>query len=184
MSDQQAARSSDDPFDDLLAANERYRSTAAHDATIEGRAGRGLAVLTCMDTRLDPLAVLGLAVGDAKIVRNAGARPTDDALRSLVLATNLLGVTRIALIGHTRCAMFSSSEAELRELISTRTGRDASGWEFLAGSRPGRHHSRRPRRDQDLPTDPGGHRGRRVPLRCRHRRAHSCRWMTDRWVTA
>ena len=134
MSDQQAARSSDHPFGDLLAANERYRSTAAHDATIEGRAGRGLAVLTCMDTRLDPLAVLGLAVGDAKIVRNAGARPTDDALRSLVLATNLLGVTRIALIGHTRCAMFSSSEAELRELISTRTGNDASGWEFLAGS--------------------------------------------------
>ena len=80
-------------FDDLLKANRHYRSKF-HDPGVEGKAAKGLAVLTCIDSRIDPLAMLGLKAGDAKIMRNAGARVTDDTLRSLILASNLLGVTR------------------------------------------------------------------------------------------
>jgi carbonic anhydrase len=91
-------------------------------------------VLTCMDSRIDPLAMLGLEVGEAKIFRNAGARVTDDALRSLVLATNLLGVDRICVVQHTECAMVGTSEEEMRERVATARGQDASGWSFLAST--------------------------------------------------
>src|SRR5687767_15716383 len=104
-------------FDDLLEANRRYR-TEFHDSGVAGVAARELAVLTCIDSRIDPLAMLGLRAGDAKIIRNAGARVTDDALRSLILATNLLGATRVCLIPHTDCAMAGSTEAEMRSRVS------------------------------------------------------------------
>jgi carbonic anhydrase len=103
-------------FDDLLAANRRYASKF-HDSGVAGSAAKGLAVLTCIDSRIDPLAMLGLAPGDAKIIRNAGARVTDDALRSLVLATNLLNVSRICVVQHTDCAMAKSSDDEIRSKI-------------------------------------------------------------------
>jgi len=99
---------------------------------VAGTAARGLAVLTCIDSRIDPLAMLGLRAGDAKIVRNAGARVTDDALRSLVLAVNLLGVTRVCVVQHTHCAMVESTEDEIRARIEAARGVDASGWDFLA----------------------------------------------------
>ena len=117
-------------FDDLLAANERYRA-GFRDTGLPGKAARGLAVLTCIDSRIDPLAMLGLQPGDAKIIRNAGARVTDDALRSLVLATNLLGVDRVCVVQHTECAMVGSTEDELRRRIGEQQGVDASDWEFL-----------------------------------------------------
>ena len=120
-------------FDDLLEANRRYR-TEFHDSGVKGIAAKGLAVLTCIDSRIDPLAMLGLRAGDAKIIRNAGARVTRDALRSLVLATNLLGVTRVCVVQHTDCAMVGSTEEELRTRISEARGVDASDWEFLASS--------------------------------------------------
>jgi carbonic anhydrase len=119
-------------FDDLLAANRRYRAEF-HDSGVAGLAAKGLAVVTCIDSRIDPLAMLGLRAGDAKIIRNAGARVTDDALRSLVLAVNLLGVTRVCVVQHTECAMVGSTDDELRARISALRGVDASGWEFLAG---------------------------------------------------
>jgi carbonic anhydrase len=118
-------------FDDLLEANRRYR-TAFHDPGVAGKAAKGLAVLTCIDSRIDPLAMLGLRPGDAKIIRNAGARVTDDSLRSLVLAANLLGVTRVCIVQHTDCAMVGSTDEEIRARISAKSGADASGWEFLA----------------------------------------------------
>jgi carbonic anhydrase len=118
-------------FDDLLEANERYR-TQFHDSGVRGVAAKGLAVLTCVDSRIDPLAMLGLRAGDAKIIRNAGARVTDDALRSLVLVVNLLGVTRVCVVAHTDCAMVGSTEEELRARIGTMRDADASAWEFLA----------------------------------------------------
>jgi carbonic anhydrase len=118
-------------FDDLLDANRRYRAEF-HDSGVAGRAAKGLAVLTCIDSRIDPLALLGLKPGDAKIIRNAGARVTDDALRSLVLAVNLLGVTRVCLVQHTDCAMVGSTEDEMRARITEARGVDASGWDFLA----------------------------------------------------
>src|SRR6202521_6330576 len=108
-------------FDDLLEANRRYR-TRFHDSGVEGRAARGLAVLTCIDSRIDPLAMLGLRAGDAKIIRNAGARVTDDALRSLVLAANLLGVTRVCVVQHTDCAMIGLTDDEMRARAGVASG--------------------------------------------------------------
>ncbi len=120
-------------FDDLLAANRRYR-VEFHDPGVEGTAAKGLAVLTCIDSRIAPLAMLGLKPGDAKIIRNAGARVTDDSLRSLVLATNLLGVTRICVVQHTDCAMVGSTNDEMRARIGELSGVDASGWDFLTST--------------------------------------------------
>lgn len=120
-------------FDDLLDANRRYR-TEFHDSGVAGTAARGLAVLTCIDSRIDPLALLGLKPGDAKIIRNAGARVTDDSLRSLVLAANLLGVTRVCVVQHTDCAMVGTTDDALRARIGELRDADASGWEFLAST--------------------------------------------------
>jgi len=120
-------------FDDLLAANRRYRDEF-HDTGLRGTAAKGLAVLTCIDSRIDPLALLGLRPGDAKIIRNAGARVTDDALRSLVLAANLLCVTRICVMQHTDCAMAGATEEEIRAKIREQRGVDVSGWDFLANT--------------------------------------------------
>ena len=91
-------------------------------------------MLTCIDSRIDPLAILGLRAGDAKIVRNAGGRATDDALRSLVLATNLLGVTRVCVVHHTDCAVVGITNAELAARIWAERGIDASGWDFLTSA--------------------------------------------------
>jgi carbonic anhydrase len=124
------------PFDDLLDANRQYQ-TRFHDSGVAGKAARGLAVLTCIDSRIDPLAMLGLRAGDAKIIRNAGARVTDDALRSLVLAANLLDVTRVCVVQHTECAMVGSTDDEMRRVISEKRGVDASGWDFLASTDQG-----------------------------------------------
>lgn len=118
-------------FDDLLGANERYRREF-HDSGVAGKAAKGLAVVTCIDSRIDPLAMLGLRAGDAKIIRNAGARVTDDALRSLVLAVNLLGVNRVCVVQHTDCAMVGSTDDEVRAKVTAASGADAAGWEFLA----------------------------------------------------
>ena len=120
-------------FDDLLDANRHYRAEF-HDPGANGRAGRGLAVLTCIDSRIDPLAMLGLRCGDAKIIRNAGARVTKDSLRSLVLATNLLGVTRVCVVQHSECAMVGTTDDELRARIGAMRGVDATGWDFLAST--------------------------------------------------
>lgn len=120
-------------FDDLLEANMRYR-TEFHDPGVAGSAAKGLAVLTCIDSRIVPLAMLGLQAGDAKIIRNAGARVTDDSLRSLVLAVNLLGVHRVCVVAHTDCAMVGTTDEELRERIGALRGADASAWDFLAST--------------------------------------------------
>jgi carbonic anhydrase len=117
-------------FDDLLDANLRYQNEF-HDSGVAGVAARGLAVVTCIDSRIDPLRMLGLQAGDAKIIRNAGARVTDDALRSLVLAVNLLGVSRVCVVQHTECAMVGSTEEEMRAKVEAARGVAADGWEFL-----------------------------------------------------
>lgn len=119
----------EESFADILRANSVY----ADEFRLGGlrpEAARGLAILTCMDSRIEPLALLGLAPGDAKILRNAGARVTDDALRSLVLAVHLLGVDRVAVIAHTRCKMTEATDDELRAEIGSLAGAPADGWEF------------------------------------------------------
>jgi carbonic anhydrase len=120
-----------DAFADLLEANRHHRE-AFTLAGLPGSAARGLAVVTCIDTRIDPLAALGLAPGDAKITRNAGARVTDDVLRSLALATALLGVVRIAVVQHTDCALGKATDDVLRARVAEASGGDARGWEPLA----------------------------------------------------
>jgi carbonic anhydrase len=102
-------------FDDLLAANAEFASTFT-GSQLTGRAARGLAVVTCMDSRIDPLGLLGLEPGDAKILRNAGARVTDDVLRTLVLAVFLLGVTRVLVMPHTDCGMAKVTDEDVHEL--------------------------------------------------------------------
>ncbi len=82
----------DNEFADILVGNERYASNF-NESELTGVAREGLAVVTCMDSRIDPLALLGMLPGDVKILRNAGARVTEDVLRTLVLANHLLGVT-------------------------------------------------------------------------------------------
>jgi carbonic anhydrase len=120
----------DDVFGDVLADNERYAAGYGL-ADLPARAARGLAVLTCMDSRIEPLAMLGLAAGDAKILRNAGARVTEDVLRTLVLAAYLLGVDRVMVVAHTRCRMAAGSEDAVHDEISASGGPDTRSIAFL-----------------------------------------------------
>ena len=117
------------PFADLLSANAAY-ARAFNRTGLDGRAARGLAVLTCIDSRIDPLAMLGLKAGDAKILRNAGARVTDDVLTTLVIATYLLGVERLMVIAHTDCRMVAESEEELHSAIRDAGGPETSDLAF------------------------------------------------------
>jgi carbonic anhydrase len=116
-------------FDDLLAANAEYAVTF-DEGHFDGVAQAGVAIVTCMDSRIDPLKMLGLGHGDAKIFRNPGGRVTPEALEALVLGVHLLGVRRILVIPHTRCAMASNTEAELHDAVSASAGIDASWQEF------------------------------------------------------
>jgi carbonic anhydrase len=115
----------DSRFDDLLAANTAFAETFDL-AGFDGVAHRGVAVVTCMDSRISPLRMLGLKPGDAKIFRNPGGRVTTAALEALVLGVHLLGVDRILIVPHTRCAMATATEAELREQVSAASGQDAT----------------------------------------------------------
>lgn len=122
-------------FDDLLAANRQYAERFDRPGA-EGVAAAGVAVVMCMDTRIEPLAMLGLEVGDAKVLRNPGGRVDDSALTGLILAVHLLGVDRILVVQHTRCAMASGSEAELRQQVSDASGSDASWLPIAVLDRP------------------------------------------------
>jgi carbonic anhydrase len=116
-------------FDDVLAGNDRFVQSY-HEPGMSGRAAKHLALITCMDSRIDPLAVLGMDAGDMKILRNAGARVTDDVLRTLVLATYLLDVNRIIVMPHTDCRMAKSTETEVHDTILERSGVDTRSLEF------------------------------------------------------
>ena len=116
-------------FDDLLAANREFANTFEL-AGFDGVAHAGIAIVTCMDSRISPLEMVGLAPGDAKIFRNPGGRVTPQALEALVLGVHLLRVERILVIPHTRCAMATSSLEELREKVGESAGQDASWQSF------------------------------------------------------
>lgn len=120
-------------FADVLSANEVY-ARSFRDSGLSGVAARGLALVTCMDSRIEPLAILGMSAGDVKILRNAGARVTDDVLRTLVLATYLLGVTRVLVMPHTHCKMASAEEPEIHAIIEERFGVDTRSMEFRTSS--------------------------------------------------
>jgi carbonic anhydrase len=125
----------DDLFADVLAANDGY-ARGFRLRGLRANAARGLAVLTCMDSRIEPLAMLGLEPGDAKILRNAGARVTDDVLRTLVLATYLLGVERAMVIAHTNCRMTAESEEAIHAAVLAEGGPDTRSLGFLTATDP------------------------------------------------
>jgi carbonic anhydrase len=118
-----------DAFDDLLAANRTYAETFDLSG-FDGIAHAGVAIVTCMDSRIDPLRMVGLSPGDAKIFRNPGGRVTEQALEALVLAVHLLNVQRVLVVPHTRCAMASSTLEQLRERVGQSAGQDASWQTF------------------------------------------------------
>jgi carbonic anhydrase len=115
-------------FADVLAANETYAERFALKG-LPAVAAKGLAVVTCMDSRIEPLTMLGIEPGDAKILRNAGARVTDDVLRTLVLAVHLLEVDRAMVVAHTRCKMAQTTDAALQETLAEQ-GLDARALDF------------------------------------------------------
>jgi carbonic anhydrase len=119
----------EDSFEDLLDANRRF---AQHFdlGGFDGVARAGVAVVTCMDSRIDPLGMVGLAPGDAKIFRNPGGRVTDQALEALVLGVHLLNVQRVLVVPHTRCAMASATLEELRQRVAESADQDASWQSF------------------------------------------------------
>lgn len=116
-------------FDDLLAANREFAASFDR-AGFDGVAKAGVAMVTCMDSRIDPLHMIGLEPGDAKILRNPGGQVSEQVLVALVLGVNLLGVDRVLVVQHTRCAMAGDSEAQLRERVSAASGADASWMTF------------------------------------------------------
>jgi carbonic anhydrase len=116
------------PFDDVLAANAEYAQQFTYDGR-PGKAARGLAVVACMDSRIEPLRALGLSPGDAKFLRNAGARVTDDVLRTLVLAVHLLDVSRVMVLAHTDCRMTKVTDDEVHAEILKR-GVDTRSLDF------------------------------------------------------
>lgn len=116
-------------FDQILAANEEF-AKAFKSSELTGRAAEGLAIVTCMDSRIDPLRVVGMKSGDAKILRNAGARVTEDVLRTLVLATHLLNVSKVLVMPHTDCRMASGTEEEVHEAIRKSSGVDTRSIEI------------------------------------------------------
>lgn len=117
-------------FGEFIEANERYaREFDAGDLPIPP--SRRVAVVTCMDARLDPQAFLGLGLGEAHVIRNAGGRVSDDALRSLVISQRLLGTEEVLVIHHTGCGMMSFTNADLAEKVRDDLGIDASDTDFL-----------------------------------------------------
>ena len=107
-------------IDRMLGANEGY--AAARSNVGNPKPGRRMAVVTCMDARIDVFAVLGLHLGEAHVIRNAGGRVTDDVLRSLALSTHVLGVDTVVVMQHTKCGLAGVTDAELREFTGADLG--------------------------------------------------------------
>jgi carbonic anhydrase len=118
-----------DIFSDVLQGNAAYAARFPGTG-LSGRAAKGLALVTCMDSRIEPLQLLGMEQGDVKILRNAGARVTDDVLRTLVLAAYLLDVSRVLVMPHTHCKMASATEEEIHAQILADYGVDTNSVEF------------------------------------------------------
>ena len=126
-------------LDEVLAANAQYAATFGDKGNLLLPPGRHFAILTCMDARLDPAKYAGLAEGDAHVIRNAGGRASDDAIRSLVISYKLLGTREWFVIHHTQCGMELFTDDIMRQLLasSLKTATlDPSGWRD-SGEGPG-----------------------------------------------
>lgn len=120
-------------FNDLLRANTVYADSFT-DGGFDGIAHAGVAIATCMDSRIEPLGMVGLGIGDAKIMRTPGGRITPETLVGCILGVHLLNVKRIMVVPHTRCAMGSGDDAAIAAKVRTATGTDISG--MVLGSTP------------------------------------------------
>jgi len=116
-------------IDELLQANARY-TASFNRGDLPMPPKRRVAIVTCMDARIVPSLMLGLDIGDAHVIRNAGGRAAD-ALRSLVISQRLLGTNEVAVIHHTDCGMLTFTNEQLREQIRRELGADVSALDFL-----------------------------------------------------
>jgi len=119
-----------DPFEQLVAANRVYVAGGGH-RPLPVRPARSLVIVTCMDSRIDAFATLGLELGDAHVVRTAGARVTPDVLRSLTLSTHALGTRAVAVIGHTHCGLLDP-DGTLVERLTVIMGREPTDRDWFA----------------------------------------------------
>lgn len=115
-------------LDNLIAHNQEYAKSYLASAT-PGIPVPRLALVLCMDGRIDPVAAFGLEIGEAHVIRNAGGRLAD-AIRSLIISQSQLGTREVAIIHHTQCGMMAFHDDELRETLREDLGADASGVEF------------------------------------------------------
>ena len=116
--------------DEFLAANVSYAGSFTK-GDLPMPPARKTAVLVCMDARIDPAKALGLEEGDAHVIRNAGGRASDDAIRSLIISNELLGTREFVVIHHTDCGMLTFTNDQLREKLRDELGADASAIDFL-----------------------------------------------------
>lgn len=126
-------------LDEVLAANAKYAATFGDKGNLPLPPGRQFAILTCMDARLDPAKYAGLAEGDAHVIRNAGGRASDDAIRSLVISYKLLGTREWFVIHHTNCGMELFTNETMQSLLASSlktASLDAGGWRD-SGQGPG-----------------------------------------------
>jgi carbonic anhydrase len=121
---------SDVRLESMLEANRRYAAGFAAGGR-PAAPSRQLVILTCMDARINVEDALGLEIGDAHIVRNAGGRASDDAIRSLIVSSRLLGTQEVAVIHHTNCGMAGLTNEQLRDHVASESGADASHIDFL-----------------------------------------------------
>jgi carbonic anhydrase len=124
---------------EVLAANQEYSANFGEKGNLPLPPGRRFAILTCMDARLDPAQYAGLAEGDAHVVRNAGGRASDDAIRSLVISYKLLGAREWFVIHHTDCGMQLFTDSIIRDLLANSLETaviDENGWRDI-GQNPG-----------------------------------------------
>lgn len=117
-------------LDSLLDANQRF-AAAFDKGSLPMPPAKQLAVLTCMDARVHPETLLGLEIGDAHVIRNAGGRASDDAIRSLIISSHLLNTREFVVIHHTDCGMLTFTNADLRGKLAQETEADVSGFDFL-----------------------------------------------------
>ena len=118
-------------YDEIIDANQSYAASFGDKANLALPPARGFAILTCMDARLDPAKYAGLAEGDAHVIRNAGGRASDDAIRSLVISHKLLGTKEWFVIHHTDCGMQlfdSATMASLLEKSRATANFDGTAW--------------------------------------------------------
>jgi carbonic anhydrase len=129
---------------EVLQANEAYAAAFGSKADLALPPARQFAILTCMDARLDPAAYAGLSEGDAHVIRNAGGRASDDAIRSLVISYKLLGTKEFFVIHHTECGMEFFTDEVMRGLLASSLETAALGADGFAdvGAGPGSSEAR------------------------------------------